>query len=89
MLALMQARVVQAPQFRALRLRIPLAEFVAEREDALFRTGLLFVAARAADQRGDSRARSMVSSSVTACAALRESVSRRSRTVPRLIESST
>ncbi len=48
----MQTRVVDAPQFRALGLRVPLAELVAEREDALLRTRLFFVAARAADHRG-------------------------------------
>ncbi len=50
MLAVMQARVVQAPEFRTLRFRIPLAEFVAERKNAFLGAGLFFVAARAADQ---------------------------------------
>jgi hypothetical protein len=48
-LARMDAGVIQVPQFRALRLRVPLAEFVAEREDALLGAGLFFVAAGAAD----------------------------------------
>ena len=50
-LALVHASVVQVPQFGTLVLRVPLAEFVAEREHALLGAGLLFVAARAADGR--------------------------------------
>ena len=50
-LALVDAGVVQVPQLRALVLRVPLAEAVAEREDALLRARLLLVAPRAADQR--------------------------------------
>ena len=46
----MDAGVVEAPQFGPLRLRVPLSEFVAEREDALLGTCLLFVAPRPADQ---------------------------------------
>ena len=43
------AAVVEAPQLRALVLRIPLAELVAEGEDALLGAGLLLVAAGAAE----------------------------------------
>ncbi|CAJ8070233.1 Uncharacterised protein [Burkholderia pseudomallei] len=51
MFAPVQPRVVQAPQLRALRLRVPLAEFVAKRENPLLRPRLLFVAPRPADHR--------------------------------------
>ncbi len=51
LLALRHAGVVQAPQLGALGLGVPLAELVAEREDALLGAGLLFVAAGAAHQR--------------------------------------
>src|SRR5205085_9401770 len=47
-LALADACVVEAPQLRPLRARVPLAEVVAEAEDALLRAGALLVAARAA-----------------------------------------
>ena len=43
------ARVVQVPQFGALVLRVPLAELVAEREDALLGARLFLVAPGAAD----------------------------------------
>ena len=45
----MHACVVQIPEFRALRLRIPLTKIVAEGKDALLGTGLFFIAAGAAD----------------------------------------
>ena len=45
----MHAGVVQIPQLGALVLRIPLAEFVAEGEDALLGARLFLVAAGAAD----------------------------------------
>jgi hypothetical protein len=48
-LALVAAGVVQVPQFRALVLRVPLAELVAEAHDALLGAGLFLVAAGAAD----------------------------------------
>src|SRR5262252_6253730 len=48
-LALRHAGVVEIPQLGTLVLRIPLTELVAEREDALFRSRLLLVAARPAD----------------------------------------
>ena len=51
MLALADARVVEAPDLRPLRSRVPLAEVVAEAEDPLLRAGALLVAARAADGR--------------------------------------
>src|SRR5207302_8433975 len=47
-LALADARVVEVPELRALRTRVPLAEVVAEAEDALLRASALLVAARAA-----------------------------------------
>src|SRR5205085_1640367 len=47
-LALANARVVEVPELRPLRARIPLAEVVAEAEDALLRAGALLVAAGAA-----------------------------------------
>ena len=47
----MVAAVVKIPKFRALVLRIPLAERVAEGIDAFFRAGFFFVAARAAERR--------------------------------------
>ena len=47
-LALADARVVEVPELGALRARVPLAEVVAEAEDALLRAGALLVAARAA-----------------------------------------
>src|SRR5436309_988491 len=50
-LALADARVVEAPQLGPLRARVPLAEVVAEAEDALLRAGTLLVAARAAHRR--------------------------------------
>ena len=88
-LARMHAGVVQAPQFRALRLRVPLAEFVAEREDAFFRARLFFVAARAADQRVEAEfARWLRAASRLARRCANPSRERR-RTVPLLIESST
>ena len=46
-----QARVVEAPELRALVARVPLAELVAVREDALLGAGLFLVAARAAEER--------------------------------------
>ncbi len=49
MLARVHARVVQIPQLRPLVSGIPLAEAVAEREDALLGAGLFLVAPRAAD----------------------------------------
>src|SRR6185369_15465673 len=48
-LALVAAGVIQAPQFRTLVLRVPLAEFVAEAEDTFLGAGLFLVAAGAAD----------------------------------------
>ena len=48
MLALADARVVEIPELGPLRARVPLAEVVAEAEDALLRAGTLLVAARAA-----------------------------------------
>src|SRR6185369_7269210 len=48
-LTLVAAGVVQAPQFWALVLRVPLAELVAEGEDAFLGAGLFLVAAGAAD----------------------------------------
>ena len=50
-LALVLAGVVEAPQLRALQLRIPAVLRRAEREDALLGAGLLLVAARAAEGR--------------------------------------
>ena len=50
-LALIDARIVDVPQFGALILRVPLAEFVAERVDAFFGAALLFVAPCAAKSR--------------------------------------
>src|SRR5215208_3969258 len=47
-LALADARVVEIPQLGSLRARVPLAEVVAEAEDALLGAGALLVAARAA-----------------------------------------
>src|SRR5207248_1604658 len=47
-LALTNARVVQIPQLGTLRARVPLAEVVAEAEDALLRARALLVTARAA-----------------------------------------
>jgi hypothetical protein len=47
--ARMDARVVQVPEFRTLRFRIPLTEFVAERKDAFFRARFFFIATCAAD----------------------------------------
>src|SRR6266702_2259112 len=49
-LALVDSRVVEVPRLRALVLRVPLAEVVAEGEDALFRARLFLVAARSADR---------------------------------------
>jgi hypothetical protein len=75
----MDAGVIQVPQFGPLRLRVPLAELVPERKDALLGARLFLVAAGAADAgvelvQGDGF----------------ESVcGLRRRTVPRLIESST
>ena len=51
MLAGREARVEQRPQLGPLLLGLPLAEAVAVAEDALLGARLLFVAARAADQR--------------------------------------
>ncbi len=48
-LALVAAGVVEVPQFRALVLRVPLAELVAEAQDAFLGAGLFLVAAGAAD----------------------------------------
>ena len=48
-LAGVEARVVEVPDLRALVLRVPLAEAVAEAEEALLGAGLLLVAPRAAD----------------------------------------
>ena len=48
-LAGVQAGVVEVPDLRALVLRVPLAEAVAEAEEALLGAGLLLVAPRAAD----------------------------------------
>jgi hypothetical protein len=45
----MDAGVIQVPQFRALGLGIPLAEFVAEGKDALLGARFLLVAPRAAE----------------------------------------
>ena len=50
-LALVDAAVVEVPQFRALILGIPLAEAVAEGVDPLLGAGFLFVAAGAAEGR--------------------------------------
>ena len=49
-LALPHAGVVDVPELGPLRARVPLAEVVAEAEDALLRAGALLVAARAADR---------------------------------------
>src|ERR1700730_3205336 len=49
MLALADARVVDVPQLWALHARVPLAEIVTEREDALLRARALLVATRATD----------------------------------------
>src|SRR5436190_17658804 len=49
-LALPHARVVNVPELRPLRARVPLPEVVAEAEDALLRAGALLVAPRAADR---------------------------------------
>ena len=48
LLALADAPVVEVPELGALSARVPLAEVVAEAEDALLRAGLLLVAAGAA-----------------------------------------
>ena len=48
-LALVDARIVDVPQLRTLVLRIPLVELVAEGEDALLGTALLFIAAGTAE----------------------------------------
>ena len=48
-LAGLDEAVVDVPELRPLALRVPLAEVVAEREDALLRAGALLVAARAAE----------------------------------------
>jgi hypothetical protein len=45
------AAVVEVPELRALRARVPLAEVVAEGEDALLRAGALLVAPGAAERR--------------------------------------
>src|SRR3954449_404734 len=50
-LALADARVVEVPQLGTLRARVPLAEVVAEAEDALLRPRTLLVAARTAHRR--------------------------------------
>ena len=50
-LALVLARVVEAPELRALLLRVPAVLRRAEREDALLGARLLLVAARAAERR--------------------------------------
>ena len=49
-LAAADAPVVEVPQLGPLAARVPLAEVVAEREDALLRAGALLVAARAAER---------------------------------------
>jgi hypothetical protein len=49
-LALMVAPVVQVPQLGTLRLRVPLAELVAEREHPLLGARLLLVTASAAER---------------------------------------
>src|SRR6266496_2253535 len=49
-LALVDSRVVEVPRLRALVLGVPLAEVVAEGEDALFRARFFLVAARSADR---------------------------------------
>src|SRR4051812_24665473 len=49
-LTLADARVVDVPQLGPLRAGVPLAEVVAEREDALLCAGALLVAARSADR---------------------------------------
>src|SRR5216683_53731 len=51
MLAGPEARVEEAPELGALVARVPLAELVAMREDALLRARLLLVAPRAAEER--------------------------------------
>ena len=51
MLTRLQARVEQAPQFRPLRLGLPLAKTVAVAEDALFGAGFFFVAAGTTNER--------------------------------------
>jgi len=51
MLAAPDLGVVEVPQLRALVLRIPLAELVAEGEDPLLGPRLLLVPAGAAEQR--------------------------------------
>src|SRR4029079_11760163 len=48
-LALALARVIEAPQFRALVLGIPAVAGIAEGKDALLRPRLLFIAAGAAE----------------------------------------
>ena len=45
-----QTGVIKAPQFWALCFRVPLAKFIAEREDAFFGAGFFFIATRAAHQ---------------------------------------
>src|SRR5206468_2994604 len=50
-LAFPHARVVDVPELRTLRTRVPLAEVVAEAEDALLGSGALLVAPCAADRR--------------------------------------
>ena len=46
---LVEPAVIEAPQLGPLMARVPLAEGIAERENALFRARFLFVAPRAAD----------------------------------------
>lgn len=50
-LAIDVATVVEVPQFGALVARIPLAEFIAQGEDALLGSGLVLVTAGAAEDR--------------------------------------
>ena len=54
MLAAVVVAVVEVPELRALVLRVPLAELVAEREEALLGARLLLVAAGAAHDRVES-----------------------------------
>ena len=75
MLARVHARVVQVPQLGPLVARVPLAELVAEREDALLGARLLLVAPRAADRARRSRTRRSPRAASPTGAALRLSSS--------------
>ena len=88
-LALEGARVVQIPQLRALVLRVPLAELVAEAEDAFLGARLFLVAPRTADAGVELEFvdRFEQASPTDACCATRSALL--STTVPRAIESST